>query len=42
MALPRAAFELTWRNTRRYGGYLVHLGIVAMFVGFHRQRVQSA
>lgn len=34
LPLPRAAFELTWRNTRRYGGYLVHLGIVAMFVGF--------
>jgi cytochrome c-type biogenesis protein CcmF len=34
IALPRAAFELTWRNTRRYGGYLVHLGIVAIFVGF--------
>jgi len=34
MALPKAAFQLTWRNTRRYGGYLVHLGIVAMFVGF--------
>jgi cytochrome c-type biogenesis protein CcmF len=34
LSLPRAAFELTWRNTRRYGGYLVHLGIVAIFVGF--------
>ncbi len=32
--LPRAAFELTWRNTRRYGGYIVHMGIVVMFVGF--------
>ena len=31
---PRAAFELTWRNTRRYGGYLVHMGIVLMFIGF--------
>jgi cytochrome c-type biogenesis protein CcmF len=30
----RAAFELAWRNTRRYGGYLVHMGIVLMFVGF--------
>ncbi len=30
----RAAFELTWRNTRRYGGYMVHMGIVLMFVGF--------
>jgi len=26
--------ELTHRNTRRYGGYLVHMGIVLMFVGF--------
>jgi cytochrome c-type biogenesis protein CcmF len=32
--LPAAAFQLTWRNTRRYGGYLVHMGIVFMFVGF--------
>jgi cytochrome c-type biogenesis protein CcmF len=29
-----AMVELTHRNTRRYGGYLVHVGIVAMFVGF--------
>ncbi len=34
MSLPKAAFELTWRNTRRYGGYLVHVGIVIMFIGF--------
>src|SRR4029077_19438309 len=26
--------ELTHRNTRRYGGYLVHVGIVVLFVGF--------
>lgn len=32
--LLKAAFALTWRNTRRYGGYLVHMGIVIMFVGF--------
>ncbi|MFB3825196.1 MAG: heme lyase CcmF/NrfE family subunit [Bryobacteraceae bacterium] len=32
--LARAAVELTWRNTRRYGGYLVHMGVVLMFVGF--------
>ena len=30
----RATIELTHRNTRRYGGYLVHMGIVAMFIGF--------
>jgi cytochrome c-type biogenesis protein CcmF len=34
LPMPRAAFELTWRNTRRYGGYLVHMGIVLMFIGF--------
>ncbi len=34
LPLPKAAFELTWRNTRRYGGYLVHVGIVLMFIGF--------
>jgi cytochrome c-type biogenesis protein CcmF len=32
--LLRATIELTHRNTRRYGGYLVHMGIVLMFVGF--------
>ena len=25
--------QLTRRNTRRYGGYIVHFGIVVMFVG---------
>ena len=30
----RSVIELTHRNTRRYGGYLVHMGIVLMFVGF--------
>jgi cytochrome c-type biogenesis protein CcmF len=34
LSLPSAAFQLTWRNTRRYGGYLVHVGIVIMFIGF--------
>jgi cytochrome c-type biogenesis protein CcmF len=29
-----AMVELTHRNTRRYGGYVVHMGIVVMFVGF--------
>ncbi|MEN6536269.1 MAG: heme lyase CcmF/NrfE family subunit [Bryobacteraceae bacterium] len=32
--LLAAAVELTHRNTRRYGGYLVHLGVVIMFIGF--------
>jgi cytochrome c-type biogenesis protein CcmF len=34
MNLLRAMVELTHRNTRRYGGYLVHMGIVIMFVGY--------
>src|SRR3989441_845774 len=36
-----AVRELTMRNTRRYGGYIVHFGIVLIFIGvfgaaFHR------
>src|SRR5579872_2153103 len=34
MNLVHAMVELTHRNTRRYGGYLVHMGIVLMFIGF--------
>ena len=37
MNLLRAMVELTHRNTRRYGGYLVHMGIVLMFIGFTGQ-----
>ncbi len=29
--------ELTHRNTRRYGGYIIHMGIVLMFIGFAGQ-----
>jgi len=29
-----AMIELSHRNTRRYGGYLVHMGIVLMFIGW--------
>jgi cytochrome c-type biogenesis protein CcmF len=29
-----AIYNLTMRNTRRYGGYIIHLGIVLLFVGF--------
>jgi cytochrome c-type biogenesis protein CcmF len=29
-----SAIELTHRNTRRYGGYTIHMGIVLMFIGF--------
>jgi cytochrome c-type biogenesis protein CcmF len=30
----QALYNLTMRNTRRYGGYVVHLGIVLLFIGF--------
>jgi len=33
VALPKGVFELTMRNTRRYGGYVVHMGMVLIFVG---------
>ena len=32
--LLSATVQLTHRNTRRYGGYLVHMGIVLMFIGW--------
>src|SRR5882724_5385454 len=32
--IAAAMVELTHRNTRRYGGYLVHMGVVFMFIGF--------
>src|SRR5215468_4336676 len=32
-----SAMELTLRNTRRYGGYIVHFGIVMIFVGLAGQ-----
>src|SRR5215475_2643166 len=32
-----SAMELTLRNTRRYGGYTVHFGIVMIFVGLAGQ-----
>jgi cytochrome c-type biogenesis protein CcmF len=32
--LLASVVELTRRNTRRYGGYTVHMGIVLMFIGF--------
>ncbi|HYM09750.1 MAG TPA: cytochrome c-type biogenesis CcmF C-terminal domain-containing protein, partial [Bryobacterales bacterium] len=35
--LAGCAIELTHRNTRRYGGYIVHMGIVLMFIGFTGQ-----
>jgi cytochrome c-type biogenesis protein CcmF len=32
--LLAALFNLVAKNRRRYGGYIVHLGIVGMFIGF--------
>ncbi len=31
--IPRALLSLVRRNRRRYGGYIVHIGIAALFVG---------
>lgn len=33
-SFPAAIVQLTLRNTRRYGGYAVHFGIVLIFIGF--------
>ena len=35
--LAQAVVNLTLRNTRRYGGYMVHFGMVLLFVGFSGQ-----
>ena len=35
--LIEAVINLTLRNTRRYGGYTVHFGIVLIFIGFTGQ-----
>ncbi len=45
-SLLSSALLLTQRNTRRYGGYLVHFGIVVMFIGiaggaFNQQHEQE-
>jgi cytochrome c-type biogenesis protein CcmF len=32
-SLFASALDLTMRNTRRYGGYIVHMGMVLIFVG---------
>jgi cytochrome c-type biogenesis protein CcmF len=32
-SLPRAVVSLVQRNRRRYGGYVVHLGVALLFVG---------
>jgi cytochrome c-type biogenesis protein CcmF len=33
MSWPSSIGQLTMRNTRRYGGYVVHFGIVLIFIG---------
>ena len=33
MSLPAAVVQLTRRNMRRYGGYLVHFGVVLIVIG---------
>lgn len=37
MGMLPAMVELTHRNTRRYGGYIVHMAMVLMFIGFTGQ-----
>jgi cytochrome c-type biogenesis protein CcmF len=32
-SLVTSAMELTMRNTRRYGGYIIHMGMVFVFIG---------
>ncbi len=32
--LLRSALLLTQRNTRRYGGYIIHFGVAVIFIGF--------
>jgi cytochrome c-type biogenesis protein CcmF len=32
-SLAASAIDLTMRNTRRYGGYIVHVGMVFVFIG---------
>jgi cytochrome c-type biogenesis protein CcmF len=34
MSLPAAMLQLARRNTRRYGGYIVHFGVVVIMIGF--------
>jgi cytochrome c-type biogenesis protein CcmF len=33
MSMMMSAHELSMRNTRRYGGYVVHFGMVLVFIG---------
>ena len=40
-AMFASMVQLTHRNTRRYGGYIVHFGVVVVIIGSRRSRVQS-
>jgi len=31
--IVRALGSLTWRNKRRYGGYIVHMGVILLLIG---------
>ena len=31
--MVRALVSLIWRNKRRYGGYIVHIGVVLLLIG---------
>jgi cytochrome c-type biogenesis protein CcmF len=33
-SIPTALGRLVWKSPRRYGGYIVHVGIAVMFLGF--------
>ncbi len=37
----QAMYNLTLRNTRRYGGYVIHIGVVLLFVGFVGQAFRT-
>jgi cytochrome c-type biogenesis protein CcmF len=34
MSWPQSLVQLTRRNTRRYGGYIVHYGVIVICIGF--------
>jgi len=42
LSWPGAVYQLVARNRRRYGGYLVHLGIVVLFIGLAGSRAFSS
>src|SRR6185503_21230895 len=33
-SIPASLFNLVAKSRRRYGGYIVHVGIAVMFIGF--------